>query len=127
MLNAISVEKYAFIVEQTRALEVKKKELAEKFRQELQPGGEAATGYIHEVKLSKVPVVGPRLDYRAALVDAIGAEKVEKLEARTAKQAEMYPDLGTPRLLLGNVAPADPDLLRRVGSLYVQFRTELFK
>ena len=56
MLNVISVEKYAFIVEQTRALEAKKKELAERFRQELQPGGEAVAGYIHEVKLSQIPV-----------------------------------------------------------------------
>ena len=123
MLNAISVEKYAFIVEQGKALEKVQRALASEFRQELKPGGEPFAGYIHEVKLSILPTITPKLDYRAELVDAIGEEAVR---AKEAQVAGYKPDFGTPRLLVGNIMPAAPDNLRKVGAMYEKFKKELF-
>jgi hypothetical protein len=122
MLNAISVEKYAFITEQTKALEKAKSELAERFRLELHPG-EGAPGYIHEIRLSAIPCIKPKLDYRRVLVDKIGEQAVLQYEAEAAKG---LPDMGTPRLLVVNIVPANPSLLGKVGTMYKGFKKELF-
>ena len=88
-------------------------------------GGDSkgAPGYIHEIRLSAIPCIKPKLDYRRVLVDKIGEQAVLQYEAEAAKG---LPDMGTPRLLVVNIVPANPSLLGKVGTMYKGFKKELF-